>query len=626
MDLEFISNNIESFLKKASKNELIKTLRHASNIYYNYADKVQLSDKNFDKIQAHLSARFGYVPPIGHSVPSGKHKTRLPKFMPSLDKIKAESNDIDKWLSKYNKKGSFVVSDKLDGMSLLLYKTKDRLRAVTRGNGVTGQDISWITQHLKLGKIPNNSIYVRGELIVSKQHWVQIKKRYKDYSNSRNFVSAYTNKKNTNTNILRLFDFIAFELHVDGKLLTPSSQMKQLMNMGFKTAYTTTHNVLSNTSLCAMLTNRISKGLYEVDGLVIAFDTKEENKNKNPKHKKAFKMTTSSCITEVISVNWHTSMHGLLKPVIQLEPFEIDNVTIKQVTGYNAKYICDHKIGPGTKLRITRSGGVIPKIIEIVSSTKEMFPKKFKWGPSHVDIMLPMTEKDDTVHIKRIEHFMKTVRVSKLKKGIITKLYKHGINSIQKILTLTYHDLIRLDIDGIKDKTANNIIQSIRKALDNISLDKVMAGSSVFGSGLGERKSLLICQQIPNLMRLSEEKLKNKLMNVRGFNAISVDKIMDSWKKFKLFVSTLPVDVKNNTVAPAKVDNISKICVCSGFRPTKEMKEKAQQHGWVFTDRITDNGVNCLIVKDPNKITSKIKKARDKKIDILTLEDTILKK
>jgi len=114
---------------------------------------------------------------------------------------------------------------------------------------------------------------------------------------------------------------------------------------------------------------------YQIDGLVIDIDNAQKRKelgreeNMNPAYARAYKNPewSGSAEVKVKRINWQVSKQGKLKPVIQVEPTEVDGVVISNVTGINAAYVFDNNIAEDSVIKIIRSGMVIPKHIETVS-------------------------------------------------------------------------------------------------------------------------------------------------------------------------------------------------------------------------------------------------------------------
>ncbi len=142
---------------------------------------------------------------------------------------------------------------------------------------------------------------------------------------------------------------------------------------------------------------------YLIDGIIVTNDKIYPRISKNPDHSFAFKQLLADEFAEsfVTDVIWTPSKDGYLKPVVIIEPVELDGVIIKRITGNNAKYIEDNKIGLGAKIKLIRSGNVIPKIQEILEPasnpllpSKELYPN-YKYNETGVDIYIP-TKKENS--------------------------------------------------------------------------------------------------------------------------------------------------------------------------------------------------------------------------------------
>ena len=184
-----ITYNPIDFISKCSKNKMEYIIKQANHYYYNNIPKI--TDEIYDIIIDYVTNKYPELDilyKVGSNVT--KYKVKLPIYMPSMEKIKPDTKALYGWQKEY--KGPYTLSDKLDGMSLLIVSKDGKINAYTRGNGMVGQDISWIIEFINIGKLTNGM--VRGELIVSKNNWEKIKTLYPKYSNARNFVSGYTGR------------------------------------------------------------------------------------------------------------------------------------------------------------------------------------------------------------------------------------------------------------------------------------------------------------------------------------------------------------------------------------------------------------------------------------------------
>ena len=243
-----VSKNIEIIIKKISKyndevlkeylyNEKIELLHSIKNyvddIYYNSGEYTYLSDEQYDILKDIIKERDpGYKVPVGAKIRVGENRVKLPYWLGSMDKIKAEDiNEIAKWVSK-NYYGEYIVENKLDGVSCLLINSNNEIKLYTRGDGYVGSDISYLSKYIN--NIPKSileNINIRGELIIKKDIF---ESKYKTkYANPRNMVSGLVGSKTLREGISDV-EFVAYEIIGDGLMMKPSEQLKKLSDIGFQ--------------------------------------------------------------------------------------------------------------------------------------------------------------------------------------------------------------------------------------------------------------------------------------------------------------------------------------------------------------------------------------------------------
>ena len=133
-------------LNKYTEQDLIQALHWASDAYYN--NQTVISDNEYDIIEAYVTKTYNYTPSIGCPINAGSNKVTLPYEMPSMDKIKPDTSALGEWMKTYS--GPYVVSCKLDGVSGLYSTELGTPKLYTRGDGKVGQDISHLTNVLRL--------------------------------------------------------------------------------------------------------------------------------------------------------------------------------------------------------------------------------------------------------------------------------------------------------------------------------------------------------------------------------------------------------------------------------------------------------------------------------------------
>ena len=623
--IESIKKDIHDVINNISTQNLIKVLKYASNKYYN--EEEVLTDKEYDTLYELLktkSPKNAFLKQIGSKVHT-KNKIELPFHMGSMDKIKPFTGNIDKWKKTY--KGPYIISDKLDGVSgLFVVDDDDNKKLYTRGDGTIGTNISSLIPLIKTldQKFELNDFAVRGEFIISKKNFQKYKNKY---SNARSMINGIINKKNSTKEDFKIVDFIIYEF-ISSSSMSLSKQMKNIKKLNLNLVNATRVEDINDNNLSKLFKTRKKNSIYEVDGLVITNDNKhEKNSSGNPKYAFAFKDMSllDSAIVEVVNVEWNISKDGLLKPRIAIKPVSLSGVVIKYVTGFNGKYIMDNKIGKGSKLKIIRSGDVIPHIIGIEKSTQADMPNiKYKWIESKVDIIVD--ESNELIKkerlIKSITYFFKTIQVKNIDARLVEKIIDIKLDSIQKILKAKDKDFLK--IEGFKETMATKIYENIQNSIKNIKLSRLMTASNIFGSGFGIKKFDAILKVHPDIIRkkYKEKKIIVLIKAIDGFEEKTAIKFAKGIPKFIIFLKTIPmVRISVTKVSGNKLKDIK--VVFSGFRD-KELEEKIENEGGKVVGTISKN-TTYLIVKDSNETSSKITKAKELNIKIIT-KDLFIKK
>ena len=189
--LEQFLENPYAFIEDASKSNIIKLMTEANELYRKSSELI-MSDAEYDLLSDKLKEidpKNKLLSKIGAEVHS-KDKVKLPFYMGSMDKIKPDTGDLQKWKKKY--KGEYILSDKLDGTSALLVLRDDGKNMLfTRGDGIHGTNISSMLSDINGIPSLKENLVVRGELLINKNNYEKHKSKY---SNSRAMINGLVNK------------------------------------------------------------------------------------------------------------------------------------------------------------------------------------------------------------------------------------------------------------------------------------------------------------------------------------------------------------------------------------------------------------------------------------------------
>jgi len=625
-----IQNNTKRFLNKKNLKDIKKALDIFDKYYYSSKHQI-VSDMIYDKISDYYYENSSNIKSdkIGSEI-VGK-KVKLPVHMGSMDKLKLGQAKLATFLQKY--KNNKLISSKLDGISMLIGRKNKMKVAYTRGNGTYGKDLSRFLKHIKtsdgkslsdiLTNVDNNT-YIRGELIISKKNWAKF-----SYlgSNARNMAMGITNRKKI-TKEIAICQFLAYEL-ISEEELSIRKQFKKLVSLEFDTPrhklYLATK--VTEQSLPEILAKFKAESLFDIDGIILQ-DNKyyPKNTDKNPKYAKAFKMEkyNEGGISTVIDIKWSTTKNGSLKPVILIEPVILSNVTIKNVYAYNAKYLIDNKIGKGAIVKIIRSGDVIPKVTEVVKEKFNItsdFPDEYKWGDTNLDIFTT-NETNKEVILSQLEYFVKTLGIEFCKKSTLKKMFEIGIKSVKDFIKINSYKTI-LKTEGIKDKSAKKIFNSIRNTLTNVDVVDYISAIPVY-NGISKKRLKLLVTNIGEFYLLNKKTLYQKIIKIKGFSEktaqiiiTNIDKLTDYINFYKSLYGAFKVQ---SIVKTEGKFSGRKFCF-SGIRD-KELETYIESAGGeilqVVTKEITD-----LIVKNLRIQSSKLKKAKKMNKNIIEYSDFI---
>jgi DNA ligase (NAD+) len=590
-------------------------LKALSDAYYN-TDTPLVNDQQFDLLVAQYELKFGEpFTYLGTPATSTHTKTKLPVFMGSLNKCKDEAA-IARVCAKFHGV-STVYSEKLDGVSLLLVTSPSGWKAYTRGDGEFGADVSFLTPQLSLPPLQEGkALIIRGELVIAKSVGLG--------DNLRNIVCGVVNAKNPNKDILQHLQFVAYS--TPSLPLSPSESFSYLTKMGFTIPLNVTSSKCDLAECNYLLTSFQTGSKFCIDGLVVARDLYLPTLTlDNPKHIVAFKRLGNTQESTVIKVIWQDSRYGTMHPRVQLSPVIIDGCTIAFASGVHAKYIVDNNIGPGTVLEIQRSGEVIPNILRVVSSTIAQLPINvdYEWEGVNIKVKSPQ----ETQLIARLTHSLKLLKAKGISEQTVQKLYKAGFTTELLLWQATAKDL--MVIDGIKQKSAENIVEALQVSKGNLTLTTLLLMSACF-SGFGESKieKVVGLANLELARYLSHTHLTDEQVTLL-LAEVSIVSLSSAFlagcaafrhnKDFMGLLSSLPVTAPTFG-AGTQGTNTSGTVVFSGFRD-KDLKVKCELNGWNVSDNPVSKKTTCVVVQSLDSTSNKTEAAKLLGVPVYTKEE-----
>jgi DNA ligase (NAD+) len=595
----------------ATESEVIAWLRTQDDVYEN-TGFAEVSDAEYDNYRRRAQLTYPanqYFTGVGSDVRGGKVKLAF-EMNGLLELYDEEPQKLV--TDTKTQTDDYVVSDKLDGTSAqIIYDAEGNLQiGYSRGNGTEAADI---TRHLRLiaslpKKIPatGKTFAVRAENIIAKNNWNTLlqctKDRKKPYVNLRGAVAGIMNSSTNDTSVYQLIDTVAYT--IIGSELSKSEQFKLLESYGFLIA---PHVVISgaqvhNVTLTTLLNKCRDESKYQLDGVVVDHDVKQGT---------AFKYkvadATNNVVVVVKDVVYRTSKDGHIIPRIMIFPTVVCGVTVTYTNGFNAQYIKDNNIGPGTRLRMTRSGDVIPYILSVIEGTKAVLPDpaefgSWSWNSSGVHAVLD--QESDSAKIRKLTSSFSKLKIEGLKQATVEKLFNDGYTTFEQIINLdTVEWYMSIGENGYK------IEESISKKLDNIYWPELV-GCLELARGIGRRTMTELYNELKG--DISKMYSVDEIILVPGFDVKSATPIADNIDKAIQILDSIKTRCKvrlfDVNALPAGTKMAGQNVVFTGVR-SDDLESKIVAEGGVIGSGVSGN-TTILVAKDVNSNSGKVKKAR----------------
>ena len=509
--------------------DTLKRLYSQAKVEY-YSGSSSMTDAEFDSLEDQirsLDPEWAELKKTGVRV-GKKSKIDLQSPCPSLDKIVAEPA-LNRWIQKVSKlHPDILVSAKLDGSSVQSVYLRGKLTALyTRGDGVTGKDISYFIPHVNLPQeidTDHPKLVLRHEAIFDESVYL---KRWQGVSDtSRALASSVLNRQDVHP-CMRDLQFPV--LKVQFPVMDVVSGMRYCKSLGLGIPISKVVPLSSaNYEYFSTLLSRIrEKSPYSVDGIVLhtcsprsgdITDTPDR-----PDWAKAFKVNDESGAMEttVREIRWQVSSFGFIVPKAIVDPVVIGGATIKQVAVHNARWAMDRGLGVGAQVLILRSGDIIPKVIRVLSPKKMSLPKKsdigdYEWDESGTNLVLSSPEESDTVLRQKFTRFFSKLGLDGVSSALAEKLVAAGYRHTSQLPKLTREDFSLLP--GVKSSATNMADQMSRVREGEFELYKLMDASCVFDRGVGSTRLRRLYSVLPAAFREGKwsESLEKEIVSTEG--------------------------------------------------------------------------------------------------------------
>ena len=484
---------------------------HHNHLYF-VENNSEIGDGQFDRMMLELRSlenrfpdlitsqsptqRVGAAPLTGFS--------QISHEIPMLSLSNAFSdNDLSAWYQRHfsmldDTDFEMACELKYDGLAVsLLYEHGLFTRGATRGNGMTGEDVTLNLKTIKTiplrlhGEFPD-LLEVRGEVYFPKSEFMKFnalreQEGLQTYANPRNTAAGSLRQLDSNVTATRPLDIFVYSLAQVESSMSFNTQLETLSylkSLGFK--------INANNSLAKTIgevaeyhniwMQNLSSLDYDCDGIVVKVNRLDYqqhlgNIGREPRWAIAYKFPAIQAQTRLIDIRLNVGRTGRINPYALLDPVEVGGVIVKQATLHNSDYIYSKDLQIGDWVIIERAGEVIPQIVKSDKEKRTGNEIPFSMPDSCPSCNVGLVDRVDEAGIyctnstcpaqleRLVEHF-----VSKGAMDIEGMGGKVGISLIQNGLIADVADIYFLQkekleqIDRMGEKSADNLLRAINES------------------------------------------------------------------------------------------------------------------------------------------------------------------
>ena len=544
-------------------NELIEIIREAD---YNYhtLDMPTITDQEYDNYMRELYKLEEKYPElkqdmsptsrVGGEIIDSFKKIKHEVPMMSLSNVFNEDEIIafDERVKKEYPNPSYVVELKIDGLSVsLLYKKGILVRAATRGDGITGEDITHNVKTIK--SIPLRlkeplDIEIRGEIYMSKDSFNKTNEDRKKeglelFANPRNAAAGSIRQLDSSVAAKRKLDAFLYHLPEAEKfgIYTHADALNYMKKLGF--IVNPNIELVNNINELLVYVDKWTQNRaslpYEIDGIVIKLNDLNGQKKlgftaRYPKWATAYKFPATEVLTKLKEFKFTVGRTGQVTPNAILEPVLLMGSTISKTTLHNEDYVVQKNLRKGDTVAIKKAGDVIPEVVRAVTERRNGTEEKFEMIKNCPICNSPLIRREneaayycvnpkcDARKIEGLCHFVSrdAMYIDGFGDAIIEDFYNMGyLKSIVDFYNLYKYKEELMELEGFGSKSITNLLTSIENSKKN-SLERLLFALGIRHVGKKSAKILA-----------SHHKTLDNIINATYEELIETDNIGDIMAK-----------------------------------------------------------------------------------------------
>lgn len=431
----------------------------------------------------------------------------------------------------------YMAEMKIDGLGMSLVYHGNLEYAATRGNGVTGEDVT--ANVITIKSIPSrisipDDFEIRGEVFMPKKSLERLNKEREQageplFANARNAAAGSIRQLDSGIAASRGLDafWYYFVNASDFGIRYHSEALKMADSLGFKTnpERRLCNGIDEVLKYIEEYTEKRPSLAYDIDGIVIKVDDmalydKLGYTAKTPRWAIAYKFPPEEVITKLEDIIFTVGRTGKITPNAVLTPVRVAGSVVQRATLHNEDFIKEKDLKIGDYVVIRKAGDVIPEVVRPVKERRTGTEIPFVMINNCPVCGMPLIRKDamhfccnphcDARQIESIIHFSsrEAMDIEGLGERVAEQFFNQGFfRNVKEIYTLADHRDEIISLDGWQSKSVDNLINAIEKSKEN-SLERVLFGLGIKEVGVKMAKTLARkYMNIDNLIAASEEEL-----------------------------------------------------------------------------------------------------------------------
>lgn len=474
----------------------------------------------------------------------------------SLEELKEWEQRVQKAVGKT----PFITELKMDGLNMTLwYETGRLVRALTRGNGVEGEDVTHTVktiQNIPLRLFEDVDLEVSGEVVMPKKSFEKLE----DFANPRNAAAGTIRQLDPRVAASRDLEMYCYELgeYEGERPKTQADILKFLQKLGLPVNQHYQVHTSAEASIDTLKKWQEKRHTlpYEIDGVVFKVNDKEKQAQlgftaKSPRYAVAYKFPAQQTTTVVEGITIQIGRTGAATPVAELRPVLVAGSTVSRATLHNEDEIERKDIRIGDTVIIQKAGDVIPEVVEVLPKLRPAHAPKFAF-PKDCPLCGTRLERPKSEAVRRCPntdcsgrkreqfiHFVSrsALDIDTLGEKVVDLLLEFGfVKDPADFFSLTKEQLLELPL--FKEKKAQNVLNSINNHRE-VELERFLYGLGI--RFVGEQVAKLLSEYLqskssaarptPNLiLELLKNSTREDLEGIEGFGERIAESVVE-WMK-----------------------------------------------------------------------------------------------